>query len=102
VHENKHPKSPTKISYYSQKSTLILPQPTTHRSPLTTHHQMSDLAWIALIIVVYVIIIKPIMQGIAQGNAKQNTQQQQRQNTAGRPQQKPPKGDDYVDYEEIK
>lgn len=58
---------------------------------------MSDFAWIAFIIIVYIVVIKPLMQGVLQtpkkaggpGNGSQVKQQE--------------KGDaDYVDYEEIK
>ncbi|MBK7442154.1 MAG: hypothetical protein IPL12_17200 [Bacteroidetes bacterium] len=63
---------------------------------------MSDLAWVAFIIIVYWIVIKPMMQGILQPNTNNNRPKPN--NTPKRtaePQQKK-EGGEYVDYEEIK
>lgn len=59
---------------------------------------MSDFAWIALIIVVYMVLIKPLVEGIMQGgNGKPGAGKAQQGMRKGKPE-----GDDYVDYEEIK
>jgi len=57
---------------------------------------MSDLLWIAFIIILYIVIIKPLFQGVmdAPKSAKQQTK-------AKEPEQASKPGD-YVDYEEIK
>ncbi len=63
---------------------------------------MSDLAWVAFIIIVYMIVIKPMMQGILQPNTNNNRPKPN--NTPRRTPDSTQKkeGGDYVDYEEIK
>jgi hypothetical protein len=63
---------------------------------------MSDLAWIALIIVVYLAFIKPMMQGVMQ--TPQKGGQTEKKHPHATPEKKagPSKDGDYVDYEEIK
>ncbi|MEZ5014169.1 MAG: hypothetical protein R2794_07745 [Chitinophagales bacterium] len=57
---------------------------------------MSDLAWIALIIIVYMVAIKPMMQGMLnQKPPKQNGNKKPADTKAGS------RDGDYVDYEDI-
>lgn len=63
---------------------------------------MSDLAWIALIIIVYQLLIRPLMQGMVQSNKGGNGTVRTDKSGPHRPEQQRNKGDDYVDYEEIK
>jgi len=61
---------------------------------------MSDLFWVAFILIVYLVVIKPMMQGML--NKPANGQPKQPK-TPGTPQQKKQgKDSDYVDYEEVK
>lgn len=61
---------------------------------------MSDFAWIALVIIVYMVVIRPMMQGILNQPSKDNSTSPKNQ---GSPKQsKQGKDGDYVDYEEIK
>lgn len=59
---------------------------------------MSDFAWIALIIVVYMVLIKPLVEGIMQGG---NSNPGGSKASEGMRKGKNDR-DDYVDYEEIK
>jgi len=65
---------------------------------------MSDFAWIALIIIVYLVVIRPMFQGIVQkpgADKKQTNSTKPRPNNSNQASQK--KDDsDYVDYEEVK
>lgn len=64
---------------------------------------MSDVAWIAVIIIIYIAFIKPMLHG-----ARQSSQQQggnnirEKKNPAGTSEKTNSKDADYVDYEEIK
>ncbi|MFI5173125.1 MAG: hypothetical protein ACHQFW_12090 [Chitinophagales bacterium] len=64
---------------------------------------MSDLAWIALLIILYMVIIKPMMQGMVQPE-RTNTQQRTevKKNSPSSEKKSGNKNDDYVDYEEVK
>ncbi len=61
---------------------------------------MSDFAWIALVIIVYMVVIKPMMQGILNQPAKGQPSSPKSQGAPKQPKQG--KEGDYVDYEEIK
>ena len=65
---------------------------------------MNDFLWIAFIIIIYLVVIKPMIQGIMQ-NPKppvdQNKQQTEKPGKAGNADSNN-RDKEYVDYEEIK
>ncbi len=61
---------------------------------------MSDLAWVAIIIIVYMVVIKPMMQGMVNQQGKGKSTQPKTPGTP--PQKQQGKDGDYVDYEEVK
>lgn len=64
---------------------------------------MSDITWIAILIIVYLMVIKPIMQGMRQ---KPATSAGKQENSSDKPSQKKNEAEkqnnDYVEYEELK
>jgi hypothetical protein len=64
---------------------------------------MSDITWVALIIIVYMLVIKPMMQGMVKKSGGTIEKQNPQRNKASKPEGKPESyGNDYVDYEEVK
>lgn len=63
---------------------------------------MSDWAWIALIIIVYLVVIKPMFQGIVQTPNSRNNKNPNLKNSQTRKNTAEKNNDEYVDYEEIK
>lgn len=64
---------------------------------------MSDITWIAILIIVYLMVIKPIMQGMRQKPAASTGKQEK---SSYKPSQKNNEmenhNNDYVEYEEMK
>lgn len=60
---------------------------------------MSDLAWVAFIIIVYMMVIKPMMQGILK--QPPTSSPRPKTNQTATPKQHTKDGE-YVDYEEVK
>ena len=58
---------------------------------------MSDFAWIAFILIVYMVVIRPMVQGILNQDPKSKGNTYPPKNTKSNKHD-----DDYVDYEEIK
>ena len=58
---------------------------------------MSDFAWIAFILIVYMVVIRPMVQGILKQDPKSKGNTNPPKNTTSKK-----NDDDYVDYEEIK
>jgi hypothetical protein len=63
---------------------------------------MSDITWIALIIIVYMLAIKPIMQGMANKPANNTVKQKSEIRKTTPSSKKPADTTEYVDYEEVK
>lgn len=63
---------------------------------------MSDVAWIALIIVVYLAFIKPMMQGVMQTPQKDGGKGKAESRKSGGKESDGSRDGDYVDYEEIR
>ncbi|MBC8047593.1 MAG: hypothetical protein H7Y00_12410 [Fimbriimonadaceae bacterium] len=65
---------------------------------------MSDFTWIALIIIVYMVVIRPMIQGIVQkptGKPSQNKTEAKKTPASEKNNSNNP-DNDYVDYEEVK
>ncbi len=63
---------------------------------------MSALTWIALILMVYLVVIKPMFKGLVERGGAKNNNQQNKPHTSTKNRNPKEERDDYVDYEEIK